>query len=424
MVGDMRIAVIGAGPVGMAFALSATHWLPRASVSLFDARSLDSDLHSDPRALALSWGSIQLLEGLGLGPALEVTEASAEINEVRVSSSGPALADLLGLARSASEVRIRAEEEGVARLGSVVRYGALSQSLQEAWLSAASAQAQRLFSRFQIEVRGTKLIDQGIELDADICEVFDLAVIAEGGLFDSHTGPAQKAGMRHEYGQLAYVGEACLVGYPDGVAFERFTHQGPLALLPLPSLPQDPEGHQRVSVVWCVSERGNALDSLCSDQLRTLLQAVLPEGAGRVVSLSNLKRFVLGAKASWRPQALMLPSMFGFRSETDRQVRIGNAAQTLHPVAGQGLNLGLRDAYILAQSLRGAPTLRQSIRRFERDRAQDRGTVLMATDLLARGFVWDGLGPASIRAAALDLISTGNKLQRMLAHTMMFGGGR
>ena len=97
--------------------------------------------------------------------------------------------------------------------------------------------------------------------------------------------------------------------------------------------------------------------------------------AGRITGLSPLKDFALGLNAE--------------RTLVDgRSVRIGNAAQTLHPVAGQGLNLGLRDAFELVQVLRHAGDVDAALKRVEWARAADRWSMIAATDFLARSFTW------------------------------------
>jgi 2-octaprenyl-6-methoxyphenol hydroxylase len=103
-------------------------------------------------------------------------------------------------------------------------------------------------------------------------------------------------------------------------------------------------------------------------------------------------------------------------------VRIGNAAQTLHPVAGQGLNLGFRDAYELVDQLLGHPNdLPRALRRAEWQRAPDRWALIATTDFLARSFTWQlpGIGP--LRAAGLAALEALPPLKRLLAHQFMYG---
>jgi 2-octaprenyl-6-methoxyphenol hydroxylase len=166
----LDIAVVGAGPVGLALALHAARVLPHARISLFDRREATQDVGADPRTLALSLGSVQLLQRLGAWP-----EAAAQpIREVHVSQLPPTLPALLPL--GPPEVRIRAEEEGVPMLGAVLRYGELVAPLQQAWLDAAGQAPQRLHSRFGSTVAALKPLAGGVELDAGIAERFDLAV--------------------------------------------------------------------------------------------------------------------------------------------------------------------------------------------------------------------------------------------------------
>ena len=104
-------------------------------------------------------------------------------------------------------------------------------------------------------------------------------------------------------------------------------------------------------------------------------------------------------------------------------MRIGNAAQTLHPVAGQGLNLGLRDAYALVQALRETDgrAIEHALRQVEWSRAPDRWSMIATTDFLARGFTWRWPGLPALRGLGLAALAAAPPLQRVLARQMMFG---
>ena len=104
-----------------------------------------------------------------------------------------------------------------------------------------------------------------------------------------------------------------------------------------------------------------------------------------------------------------------------RTVRIGNAAQTLHPVAGQGLNLGLRDAHELVAVLRWADDLDAALKRAEWARAADRWTMIAATDFLARSFTWALPGAATARGLGLALLQALPPVKGWLARRMMYG---
>lgn len=385
----MRIAVVGAGPAGLALALHAARLLPAAQLTLYDARPWERDVSGDPRTLALSLGSVQLLQRLGAWPA-----AQAEpILEVQVSQAPPTMA--------AAEVRITAAEQGVTMLGAVLAYGPLVATLQAAWQAAVAADPQRLASRFGAPVAAIKPLVSGVEVDAGVAEAHDLAVVAEGGVFAEQ---ARKA-ITHDYRQTAWVGTVTLDGARRGVACERFTRQGPLALLPLPP---GEDGRQRAAMVWCVHADDDPVRDLDAEQRRLVVQTLLPAAAGRVLAVGPLKHFPLGLNAE--------------RTLVDgRTVRIGNAAQTLHPVAGQGLNLGLRDAYSLVDALRFGGGIDAALRRVEWARAPDRWATIATTDFLARSFTWTWPGLGTLRGAAMAALQALPPLKAALARQMMFG---
>ncbi|MES2957940.1 MAG: FAD-dependent monooxygenase [Pseudomonadota bacterium] len=402
----LSIAVIGAGPVGLALALLAARTLPKAQLSLFDARPATRDVSGDARTLALALGSIQLLERVGAWDG-----ACAEpIREVWVSQQAPALAvpGWLGT----PEVRLAASALGVPMLGAVLGYGALVAPMQRAWETAAAAEPARLHSRFGAPVSALKDLTDGIEVDAGVAERFDLAVVAEGGVF----GDNKVADLRHDYRQDAWVGSVTLAEGTRGLAVERFTRYGPAALLPLPpSLADSTTGTQRASLVWCVPRNDDPVRELDTAQRAAVLNTVFDRRVGRIASVSEMKCFPLGLAAQ---KSLV----------RGRQVRIGNAAQTLHPVAGQGLNLGLRDAFALAIALRdavdpsrAAPDLDQALSRVAWQRAPDRWAMIAATDFLARSFTWQTPGIGTLRGVGMAVIDRLPPLKNALARRMMFG---
>jgi 2-octaprenyl-6-methoxyphenol hydroxylase len=301
------------------------------------------------------------------------------------------------------EVCIRADEEGVPMLGAVLRYGELVAPLQQAWLEVSALAPQRLHSRFGSTVAALKPLPDGVELDAGIAERFDLAVVAEGGVFAQQ---ARKA-LARDYGQTAWVGTATLLGGGAGLAVERFTRHGPLALLPLRD-GLTPAGHRRAALVWCVPSADDPVRGLDATQREAVLNTLVPEVAGRITALSPLKDFALGLNA----EASLVDG---------RSVRIGNAAQTLHPVAGQGMNLGLRDAFELVQVLRHEADVDAALRRVEWARAADRWSMIAATDFLARSFTWQLPGLAAARGLGLAALQAAGPLKSLLARRMMFG---
>jgi 2-octaprenyl-6-methoxyphenol hydroxylase len=406
----LKLAVIGAGPVGLALALHAAAMLAGAEITLFDARPLTKDVAADPRTLALSLGSVQLLQRLGAWRP----EVAQPIREVHVSQSAPSLLAALAPRLAEPELTIRAIEEAVPMLGAVLRYGEIVAPLQAAWLEAEARAPSRLASRFGTAVTALKNLTapSGVEVDAGVAERFDLAVIAEGGVFATATRTELVAGdrrpaLRHDYAQTAWVGVAEFVPTADGesagnpgVAYERFTHHGPAALLPLRD--------GRAGLVWCTDSRDDPVQGLDDAQRVAVLNTIFHPRTPRLASVTPLKAFPLGLTAE--------------RTLADgRTVRIGNAAQTLHPVAGQGLNLGMRDAFELVRSLAKSGDVDAALRRLEWQRAPDRWTMIAATDFLARSFTWSLPGLDTARGLGIAGLQRLGPLKSAIARQMMFG---
>ncbi len=386
------LAVVGAGPVGLTLALHAARTLPQVKVSLFDARAADVDVSRDPRTLALSLGSVQLLQRLQAWNA----DAAQRIMEVHVSQQPPSLPALVADWMGEPEVRIRAVDEAVPMLGAVMTYGDIVAPLQQAWMDACAREPERLAARFGTPVAGLKTLDGWVELDAGIAERYDLAVVAEGGVFADQA----RKGLHHDYRQTAWVGTVTLAEPRPGVAYERFTRHGPAALLP-----RRDGSH---SLVWCVDSAQDPVAELTDAQRLAVLNTVFHAEVGRIAGLSPLKRFPLGLNAH--------------RTLTEgRSVRIGNAAQTLHPVAGQGLNLGLRDAFELVRALAHSDDIDAVLRRLEWKRGPDRWMMIAATDFLARSFTWRLPGAGAARGLGMLALQSLGPAKSVLARQMMFG---
>lgn len=400
----LKLAVVGAGPVGLTLALAAARHLPQAEVTVFDARPADKDVSLDPRTLALSWGSVQLLQRLNAW----VPGAAEPITAVHVSQQQAVMGSFWGRKLSEPEVRLSAAEEGVPMLGAVLSYGAITAPLQKAWEALCAVEPARLHSRFATPVTALKNGGDRVELDAGIAETFDLAVVAEGGVF---TDQVRKS-FTHDYGQTAWVGTVRLKQPHGGVAYERFTRQGPAALLPLPKDSKDANGaadsQARAALVWCVPSQDDPVAALNETQRLTVLNTVFHPQVGEITALSPLKSFALGLNAE--------------RTLTDgRTVRIGNAAQTMHPVAGQGLNLGLRDAFELVQALSRSSDITTVLRRLEWQRGPDRWALIAATDFLARSFTWNLPGASTARGLGMVALQALKPVKSALARQMMFG---
>ena len=403
----LKIAVIGAGPVGLALALHAANAIADAEVTLFDARPAEKDVSGDPRTLALSLGSVQLLQRLDAWRP----DQAQPIAEVHVSQQSPSLLAAFASRFGEPELTIRAIDEAVPMLGAVMGYGAIVAPLQAVWLEAQRSEPKRLVSRFGTPVTALKNVadPSGVEVDAGIAERFDLAVVAEGGVFsptaktDIVAGD-RRAPLRHDYGQTAWVGiatfEPSTARGAGEVAYERFTRHGPAALLP--------RRDGTAALVWCVNSADDPVRDLDAVQRVAVLNTIFHPRTPRIASLSPLKSFALGLSAE-RTLA------------EGRTVRIGNAAQTLHPVAGQGLNLGMRDAFELVRALAANRDVDAVLRKLEWQRAPDRWAMIAATDFLARSFTWALPGAGTARGLGLAALQALGPVKSAIARQMMFG---
>jgi len=361
------IAVLGAGPVGQVLALLLARLAPRpARIALLqgDAAQAPRDPAADPRVLALNHGSRVLLEGVRAWPA-----RAADIRHIHVSQCGR-------LGRTV----IDHDDFGVPELGSTVGYATLHAHLRERvaanGVTVLSGPPARVAAQDGDQVR----IEQGENAISSA-----IAVQCDG---------AGGQDVRRDYGQHAVLTSARATLPRGGWAYERFTREGPLALLPHP--------HQAdtYSVVWCCAP-GHAAELAQLDD--AAFSAALTETFGTR----------LGRLHSQAPRHLFPLELKARHAQVQGRIAtIGNAAQTLHPVAGQGLNLGLRDAARLAQAMgawlaRGGqadPAAR--LAEFAQARRADRWLTAGLTDLMPRLFA-TGRAPVEhacgLALLALDL---------------------
>ncbi|HDR8859496.1 UbiH/UbiF/VisC/COQ6 family ubiquinone biosynthesis hydroxylase [Burkholderia territorii] len=382
---DYDLAIVGAGPVGLALA----GWLARrsatqhASIALIDAREPAASAN-DPRAIAVSHGSRVLLDTLGWpGDA-------TPIEHIHVSQRG-----------HFGRTLIDRDEHDLAALGYVVRYGSIVQALAQAvrgtridWLTSTTARTPRQ------DADGVTLTLDGPQGERTLRA--RLVINAEGGLF--HERQADTGKHHRDYGQTAIVGTVTVSAPRPNVAWERFTHEGPLALLPLGG-PRQAE----YSLVWCCApDEAARRAALPDDAFLRELGAAFGERMGRFIAIAGRASFPLGLSAA---QTLV----------NGRIAIVGNAAQTLHPVAGQGLNLGLRDAHTLVDALSAQGFEPTALATFNARRALDRRFTIGATDTLARLFTVDAGPLPLLRGAALTALEFVPPLKKAIARQMMFG---
>ncbi|HVE51457.1 MAG TPA: FAD-dependent monooxygenase [Casimicrobiaceae bacterium] len=381
---SVDVCIVGAGPVGATLALAlAGHEL---DVVALDARAPAMRSKGD-RSLALSHGARLIFERIGIWPSLEeVPGAVTAITAIDVSQAG-----------GFGTTRLRADEQSVPALGYVVSHGALQHELDKALERCG------LTTRFGTTVARV----DGDPLHATLAlEGSDerirarLAVVADG----AGTFVQGMQRVRHDYGQVALVGSLWLDHPHQGVAYERFTPEGPMALLP--------EG-DHYALVWTMRpDRARALLALADDAFLTALARRFGTRVAGFARVESLRTFPLVLERT-RPAVAA------------RSLVIGNASQQLHPVAGQGLNLGLRDAWELSQSILaasrdeiGTPSM---LARFAMRRAPDRAAGIAFTHGLVRIFGNDiplVRWPRGLALAALDALPP---VKRAFARTMLFG---
>jgi 2-octaprenyl-6-methoxyphenol hydroxylase len=371
------VAICGAGPVGLALAaLLARRGTEGRRIALIDARALGQAI-SDPRSIALAWGSRQLLEEIQAWPL-----PATPIHTIHVSRRGQLGRSLL----DRSEHKLEA-------LGYVTRYG----DVVDALARAADRAGVQVIRPARVAALDETADHVSLALDDGRTVTAQVVVGAEGGVF----GQQEDKTQTRDYGQSAVIARVSTSSPIAHRAFERFTDEGPLALLPQ----EGADGFQ-YALVWCVKpERAEALQAMEEDRFLQELGEAFGGRLGRFTKVSPRFSYPLGLNAEARA--------------TTRTVAIGNAAQTLHPVAGQGLNLGLRDAAVLARLLARCPGP-EGIGRFLDERAQDRTLTIALTDAMARAFV--GSGPLQsvlgLGLAALDVVQPARTL---LGELMMYG---
>ena len=383
------VVIVGAGPVGSTLALALA--AGDLDVTVLDARPAGSAGRGD-RSLALSHGARLILERVGIWEALSVVSgALTPIKRVDISQAG-----------GFGQTQLTADEHGLPALGYVVSYRALQAALD------AALRHSRVAMRHGVSVTAVRggstqaaieIADEGSP--PTVASVFaSLAAVADG------TGDAMAftERQRYDYQQVALVAKLSPALPQDGTAFERFTPDGPMALLP---------EHEGYGLVWTATpNRAQELLALSDAQFLVEFARHFGARSGRFTRVADRRTFPLAMEYAREPASA-------------RCIALGNAAQTLHPVAGQGFNLGLRDAWELAQIVLDTP--REEIgtdamlRRYARERRNDRMAGIAFTHGLVRVFGNDLALVRWPRGLALTLLDTVPAAKRAFTRAMLFG---
>lgn len=378
-----RVAVIGAGPVGATFALLAARL--GVNVTLLEAREGPS---RESRSLALSHGSREILQTAGVWDDLTPTE----ILTIHTSQRG-------GFGR----MRMSHDDAGVPALGYVLTYAdlqqALDRQLEQQKISLLRGAVIAAFDKIadRVDVRYAHVgAERKIEADA--------VILADGGANLSKV-PSLKVDEK-DYAQSALLGHITADRAHRGTAYERFTPEGPAALLPH-------GGEREYSMVWVASpERIEALKAVGDAGFLAAFQEHFGHRAGRFTAIANRRSFRLKLRTVSSRVAGHIAV-------------IGNAAQALHPVAGQGFNLGLRDADDLSRRLASSREMTARVlQQYESSRDRDVGRSVGFTDFLVGAFSNDHLLTRVPRGLGLALIDVLPGARRALARRMLFGAAK
>ncbi|MEJ2455612.1 MAG: 2-octaprenyl-6-methoxyphenyl hydroxylase [Candidatus Thiodiazotropha sp.] len=393
---DFDLLIVGGGMVGASLARAVSGSGLR--VGVIEAFSLETDSQPsfDDRVIALSWGSRLILQGIGVWPAM--ARAAEPIQRIHISDRGH-----FGF------THLDRIEEGVEALGYVVTAHAMGEVLQQDLADQPGVEfiCPAKLTAFTIEPDRVKVVlEQGGSTKVYTAR---LLVAADGG--DSQVRQLLSIPLRErEYGQTAIIANLTASQPHDGVAYERFTDSGPLAMLPMT------EG--RISMVW--TARDDEVESLMTLDDKAFLQRLQTRFGYRLGRMETIgKRLAYPLRLRQATEQVR-----------SRVALIGNAAHTIHPVTGQGFNLGLRDVAVLADLLQDAAHAQQDVgdmtllKRYAEWRRRDQQAVAWITDSLARLFA-NPLGPLRL-ARNLGLLGLDGlpSLKHLVARQFMGINGR
>ncbi|HBW83450.1 MAG TPA: 2-octaprenyl-6-methoxyphenyl hydroxylase [Gammaproteobacteria bacterium] len=376
------VVIVGGGMVGTTFALNLAQQIDDCNYSILvveavDSKNLDQQPSFDSRSTALSFGSRQIFEDMNLWSTIK--QVVEPIIEIQISDRGHFGGTTL------SNV-----EQGVEALGYVIENRELGNVLREAMQASAGVNLLVPASITQMKPRqsGMELTVAGSERSTKLSA--KLVVLADGG----RSSIRETLGIgqsKTDYGQHAIITNVAFERPHSGVAFERFTESGPLAILPLSDFQQSNRG----ALVWTVSESSREELLRCDEEtFRSVLTQRFGERLGRISQIGKRVAYPLSlilAKEQVRPGLVLL----------------GNVAHTLHPVAGQGLNLSLRDSAALVRHLvrakqqQIAPGEMKILQAYQESQIQDQLESALFTDQTVKLFSNNHLHLLALRKLGL-----------------------
>lgn len=380
MPSSTTIVIAGGGLTGCLTGLVLQRKFPQADIVILDQQS--GEPRQDPRGLALALRTQEVLADYGVwGDELAQSPA---IRNIHVSD-----------ANSPGTMTMHADKVGLPALGYVAMAGLLQKQL------SAACQRAPLEHRYDVAITALEARANGYLLQLSSGDTLhaDLLVVAEGG--NSSTRALLGVGMRQfAYEQVAVAAQVKFAKHHQGWAYERFTRSGPAALLP--------QGDDQAALVWCMTptEADQLHSTKAEDQLRQV-QRVFGAAPGRIQSLQLQATF---------PLQLALAERF----VGHRHVILGNAAHTLHPVAGQGYNLAVRDILDLAESLQASDFASASqLSQYEARRQSDYQEIITLTHGLVTVFSNTDTLWRNVRSKGLYLMRACSLLSRPLMRKAM-----
>jgi 2-octaprenyl-6-methoxyphenol hydroxylase len=389
---DCDVLIIGGGLAGASLACALQD--SGLSVHIVEAHPLKSDLQPsyDDRTVALSWGSRCIFEGMGIWDAM--AERIEAIKTIHISDKG-----------HFGATRLRHDEERVAALGYVAENRVLGDVLYQCLQQDSRLQLHCPAELAAID-QSDDCVTASIRHNGKEATITARLLVAADGVLSQVRDLLHIGSSIQDYGQSAVIANVTPGIKHNNIAYERFTDSGPIAFLPMT--------HNRCSVVWTVpAKEAGELLQLADDEFLQLLQQRFGFRLGQLQKVG--KRHVYPLKLIEATQVVR-----------NRVVMVGNAAHTIHPVAGQGFNLALRDIAILKDLIAHAedPGDSRLLQAYVEQREDDARRVYRFTDSLVKIFSNNSAALGHLRAAGLVAVGLIPPLRHQLARQSMGLTGR
>ncbi len=365
------VAIVGGGMVGSSLALALSSLPLKVALIEPHLQTSPKALGFDARAIALSWSSCRIFNGLGLWKQLK--NIATPIQKIHVSDKG-----------NPGICRLDAKQLNVAAMGQVVELEDVAAIIQNAISESTTDLIQASVSAIETQEDASLLSLDFLQSNQQDNQQNTLnkqkqpqtlrarLVVAADGKSSVIRSLSGIKSSDKAYDQVAMISTIQTQLPHNNVAFERFTERGPVAFLPL--------SNNRISLVWMMqAEEASSIIKTSDEQFIAQLQNSFGQRLGKITRV--------GERSSYPLSLLTAKQCIG-----NRLVLVGNAAQSLHPIAGQGFNLGLRDVAALSDMLRKAcketrdPGSQMLLDEYQNWRQNDRDKVVDFTDLIARLF--------------------------------------